>query len=233
MSAARTAKSTRPVKQATKASSPERVDVTQLLRQRIANHELAPGTKLTEMDLAAEFGVPRPRVREALAALEQRGLVERTHNKGTVVTRLELGEVLAIYEAREALEGLAVRLATERSPKGHRKELLRHFTDEMPRLLADGKLDEVLSGYELFRDRVFAAANNTVIQSMVDSILERTQMVIRRAVILPGRAERGLMQHQAVLRAMDKGDAAEAERLRKLNMSEAADFVRRYHKFVI
>lgn len=233
MPSARAAKAVRLAKPAVKAAPSERVDVAQQLRQRIANHEIAPGTKLTEMDVAAEFGVPRPRVREALAMLEQRGLVERIPNKGAVVTRLELDQVLAIYEAREALEGLSVRLATERSPKGHWKELLRHFNDEMPRLLADGKLDEVLSGYEMFRQRVFDAARNTVIQGMVDSILERTQMVIRRAVILPGRAERGLSQHQAVLRAMDKGDAAEAESLRKLNMREAAEFVRRYHKFVI
>lgn len=211
----------------------KRVDVAQQLRRRIASHDLPPGSKLKEVDLAIEFGVPRPRIREALSILEERGLVERIPNKGAVVTRLDLAQVMSIYEAREALEGLCIRLATERSPKNHWDDLCVLFGDPMLGYLRAGDFDSFLIGYEKFRARVFAAAKNEVVQSMLDSILERTQMIIRRAIILPGRAERGLEQHRAVLDAMQRGDAAEAERLRRVNLREAAECVRQYHKFVI
>jgi DNA-binding GntR family transcriptional regulator len=209
------------------------IDVAQELRRRIAHHELPPGSKVKEVELASEFGVPRSRIREVLSTLEERGLVERIPNKGAVVTRLDLAQVVSIYEAREALEGMCVRLATLRSPKGHWDALHEYFENSMLDLLRAGNLDAFLAGYETFRTRVFAAAQNPVVQGMLDSILERTQMIIRRAIILPGRAERGLMQHRAVLQAMTQGDAEEAERLRRENLREAAEWVRRYHKYVI
>ena len=51
-------------------------DMLKVLRARIGAHEVPPGAKLGENDLAEEFGVPRTRVREVLSALEQRGLVD-------------------------------------------------------------------------------------------------------------------------------------------------------------
>ena len=72
-----------------------------------------PGAKLREPDLAEEFGVASHRVRDALAALEQRGLVERIPNRGALVMRLDLSQVFYIYDLREVLEGLCARLATE------------------------------------------------------------------------------------------------------------------------
>ncbi|MBT2304825.1 GntR family transcriptional regulator [Variovorax paradoxus] len=220
------------VKKATRPTI-ARVDVAQELRRRIANHDLPPGSKLKEVDLSIEFGVPRPRVREALSSLAERGLVERIPNKGAVVMRLDLAQVMSIYEAREALEGLCVRLATERSPKGHWDDLCELFGDPMLGYLRAGNFDAFVAGYEMFRARVFAAAKSEVTQDMLDSILERTQMIIRRSIMLSGRAERGLEQHRAVLQAMQRGDAAEAERLRKMNLRDAAECIRQYHKVVI
>lgn len=235
MPSSRIQRSTGPAKSGIKLVKPgvERVDVAQELRRRIANHDLPPGSKLKETDLSIEFGVPRPRIREALSSLEERGLVERIPNKGAVVTRLDLAQVMSIYETREALEGLCVRLATERSPKGYWDDLCELFGDPMLGYLRAGDFDAFLAGYEKFRTRVFAAAKNEVVQGMLDSILERTQMIIRRTIILPGRAERGLEQHRAVLQAMQRGDAAEAEQIRKVNLREAMECVRKYHKFVI
>lgn len=211
----------------------ERVDVAQVLRQRIANHDLPPGSKLKEVELSLEFGVPRPRIREALSTLEERGLVERIPNKGAVVMRLDLDQVLAIYEAREALEGLCVRLAAERSPPGYWDDLCVLFGEPMLGYLKAGDFESFLAGHEKLRTRVFTAAKNAVVQGMLDSILERTQMIVRRTIILPGRAERGLEQNRAVLAALQRGDGEEAEQLRKLNLREAKECVREFHKFVI
>ena len=91
------------------------LEIVDVLRERIASQQVPPGSKLLEQDLAEEFNAPRTAVREALAALEQRGLIERIPNRGAVVMRLELSQVFHIYDTREVLEGLCSRLATEKS----------------------------------------------------------------------------------------------------------------------
>ena len=208
-------------------------DLLQVLRARIAAQEIAPGAKLREQELAAEFGVPRARIRHALFALEQRGLVERIPNRGAMVTRLDMPQVISLYELREVLEGLCARLATQKTAPESWQDLLDDFKGPMQRLVKEGDLDAYSAGYDRFRRRCIEAAANPLLAEMLDSILEKTQVLIRRILILPGRAETGLREHVAVLEAMRRGDADEAERLRRANMRSARAFLERYQKYVL
>ena len=209
------------------------VDLQKILRERIARQEIAPGAKLGENALAKAFGVPRAIVREALCALEQRGLIERIPNRGAVVARLDLSQVFAIYDTREVLEGLCARLATQNVPPESWQDLVEMFDGPMVEHVARGDYEAFLAGYGLFRLRLLQAAANPVLSSMLDSIYEKTQAVIRRIMILPGRAQVGLGEHRAVLAAMRRGDAEEAERLRRLNMRSAKACLERYQSFVL
>src|SRR5690606_39742913 len=96
-------------------TGPNMEDIVEILRKRIVDHDLPPGSKLREAVLTEEFKVSRPRLREAFGVLEDRGLIERIPNRGAVVTRLEADDIHALFEVREVLEGLAVRLATEKA----------------------------------------------------------------------------------------------------------------------
>ncbi|MFZ5557154.1 MAG: GntR family transcriptional regulator [Pseudomonadota bacterium] len=208
-------------------------DVLQVLRERIARQEIAPGAKLREQDLAQEFGVPRTRIREAFAALENRGLIERIPNRGAVVSRLDLSQVFYIYDLREVLEGLCVRLATQNVPPESWQDLVELFGAPMEQRVREGDFDAFIAGYERFRRRSIEAARNPVLAQMLDSIYEKTQVLIRRIIILPGRAEVGLREHRAVLDAMRRGDAGAAENLRRENMRSAKAFLLRYQKYVL
>ena len=97
------------------------------LRERIARHELPPGSKLLETDLSREFGVSRAKVRDVFGALEQRGLISRIPNRGAVVARLDLSQVFEIYDVREMLEGLCVRVAVQRSKPASWHDLVQLF----------------------------------------------------------------------------------------------------------
>ncbi|MSQ54328.1 MAG: GntR family transcriptional regulator [Betaproteobacteria bacterium] len=216
--------------QAPKKKSP---DLLQTLRSRIASQEFPPGAKLREQELAEEFGVPRARIRQALFALEQRGLVERIPNRGAVVTRLDLSQVFRIYDVREVLEGLCVRLATQNAPRESWQDLLDEFKGPMRKMLQQGDLDAYTAGYDRFRRRTIEAAANPLLAEMLDSIFEKTQVLIRRILILPGRADTGLREHIAVLEAMRHGDADEAERLRRANLRSARAYLERYQKYVL
>src|SRR5665213_1477552 len=86
-------------------------DIARQLRRRIATHDIPPGSRLREWDVAAEFGVARLSAREALEMLVHLGFVDRQPNRGIVVRRRELPEILRLFDMREVNEGLCARLA--------------------------------------------------------------------------------------------------------------------------
>lgn len=211
------------------------LDIVQALRARISSHAIAPGAKLQEAVLAKEFGVSRTRVREALTELEFRGLIKRIPNRGAEVARLDLTQVFEIYDAREALEGMAVRLATEKAPPETWQEWVELLREggPMQKLLDKGDVEGYFVVYERMRRRIIDAAENPVLAGMLDSILEKTRVIMRRVQILPGRAAAGLAEHRAFITAMRAGDAERAEQLRRANIRSAIATLKRYQNFIL
>lgn len=103
--------------------------IYQRLRAAILGLDLNPGERLTERGLEAEFDASRTPVRAALLRLDSEGLVRRS-GRGWIVAPIDLGEIEAIAEYREAIETAAVRLACERASVADldaAEELLRAF----------------------------------------------------------------------------------------------------------
>jgi len=215
-----------------KGRRPE-IDLLAVLRERIAQHEVPPGAKLREQDLAQEFGVPRTRIREVFGALESRGLIERIPNRGAVVSRLEIDQAFNLYDVRAVLEGLCVRQATQNVPNEEWQEFVDLFGAPMEELVKAGDFDGYLACYGRFRSRFIERARNPVAAQMLDSIYEKTHVVIRRIVILPGRAQAGLREHRATVAAMRAGKAEEAERAKRANLEGAKEYLRRFEKYVL
>lgn len=217
-----------------KQASPVRdQDLVMILRQRIADHEIAPGSKLREQDLAEEFQVARARIREVLSALEMRGLIQREPNRGAVVMKLDLKQIFEVYDVREALEGMCFRLATQNRPPESWSDLVEMFGAPLEELVAQNDIDSLHKALSFMRKRVIEAAENSVATNMLDGIYEKTSTVMRRALILPGRAMKGLKEHQLVLAAMRRGDAAEAERLKRANIRSAIEDMHRFKSFIM
>ncbi|TMV05644.1 GntR family transcriptional regulator [Ruegeria sediminis] len=80
------------------------------IRQRICLLDYPPGEKLSEAELAAEFGISRTPLRRVLARLEDEGLVQSQHGVGTFVTNADLGELEQVYRLRVELVELTGRL---------------------------------------------------------------------------------------------------------------------------
>jgi DNA-binding GntR family transcriptional regulator len=203
------------------------------LRQRISRGEIAPGTKLRETALAGEFGVNRARVRQALSTLEQRGLIERTPNQGAVVSTLDADKLFQIYDIFELLEGLCARLAAQNSDPESWRDLAELFDGPLGEAVTRADYEALFGGIETYRCRVIEAANNPMLADYLASIYDKTQVIIRRTLILPGRAEQSLREHRAIISAMQAGDAHEAERLKRENMRTARMFLEKYQKFVL
>lgn len=210
-------------------------DIVRVIRERIANHLIPPGAKLVEAELADEFGVSRTRVREVLTELELRGLIRREPNRGAVVARLELAEIFAIYDVREALEGVAVRQATQNSPPEAWDYWIEQFRPNGPmqKHVDAGEVEAYFLQYDRLRADIIAAAGNAVLSAMLDGILEKTRVIMRRVQILPGRVSTALGEHRAFLAAMRAGDAEEAERLRRENIRSAVATLKRFQQYII
>ncbi len=99
--------------------------VAEALRRRIIGGELAGGFQLRQEQLAAEFGISKVPVREALNLLEAEGLVTQQFHRGAVVAGISLEEIKQNFELRDLIEGWLVGLACARATAEDVKEASR------------------------------------------------------------------------------------------------------------
>jgi DNA-binding GntR family transcriptional regulator len=104
--------------------------VYERLRRNIVSGELAPGSRIVELDIAGQVGTSQGPVREALQRLEREGLVQRRAHSATVVTDLVLDEMYELFSIRSLIEGFAIRHAVE-CITGEQCDQLAHLTDLM------------------------------------------------------------------------------------------------------
>ncbi len=208
-------------------------ELIEKLRRCIVEHDLPPGTRLREQDLATEFGVSRARVRNAFNILEESGLIERIRNRGAVVMRLDPQKADELFEVREVLEAQMVRLATEKAPPESWDDLIELFGEDMNQKLTENDLGAYEDAVHMFRRRCIEAAENEVLSNLLDSLYDRTQVLIRRLVLVPGRAQEGMRQHQEILAAMRTGKADKAERMKRRNIRSAREWFYNYRKYLL
>ena len=207
--------------------------VFETIRARIASHAMPPGSKLKESELAAEFKVSRTRIREVFGALEQRGLIDRIPNRGAVVSRLELKQASDLYDVREYLEALCVHRATTKAPDNAWDDLIPKIEAMTGRELNDDEFDLYLVYLEELRERMIFYADNPLLAHMLDLIYDKSQVIARRVVVLPGRSLIALRLHRDLLEAMKKRDAPLAEKIRREILSSAREMLEKYKRFIL
>lgn len=203
------------------------------LRRIIVSQDLPPGARLREQSLAEQFGVSRARIREVLAALEQTGLVEREPNRGAVVRRASAAELLQIFDVREVLEGLCARLATENVAPQSWQDLVELFGEPTEQMVRSEDVAGYLRNHALLRQRMLDATGNPVLAASLQPLTDRTGLVMRRLLLMTNRIQDAVLEHRAILAAMRRGDADEAERLKRIQIRSARQAVERYHAYLL
>jgi DNA-binding GntR family transcriptional regulator len=189
-----------------------REQVLEHLREEILSSRLEPGAELNEVALASSLGVSRGPIREALGRLAAEGLVTVTPRRGTIVTKLTKQEFMDAYQVREALESLAIRLAVPRLTDEDRAELHR-MSAEMRRL---AQADDSSAFFEInrrFHEKLVAASGNRRLQAMHEQLLGQMGRLLRKSAELRGGLGESATAHEAILDAVDAGDAERAGRL--------------------
>ncbi len=115
-------------------------DVTETLRNSILNGEIKPDEKLEELQLAEKLGVSRTPVRTALSTLASEGLIDHEPKRGYSVRGFNMEEIVAAYDVRAVLEGLACRNAAIRGLTPEQTQQLREALAVGDRILAKGEL---------------------------------------------------------------------------------------------
>ncbi len=208
------------------------MEIVNSLRKKIIAHELLPDSKLRENDLAQQFKVSRPRIREAFVILEQRGLINRIPNQGAVVARPNFESLMELFEVREVLESLAAQLATEKTASSDWDDLAAAFASVNEEQLEKGALEKYVAIIDQFRSRTMTAAKNQTLTDLFSVIYDKTRLISHRTIALPGRAIVSLRQQREILHAIRSGNADKAEKLKRQSVRSARDALTKYKSFI-
>ncbi len=186
--------------------------VFELLESAILSDEIRPGTELAEVDLAEQFGVSRGPVREALRKLGLVGLVSLTPRRPAVVRILSKKEILDTYQLREALEQLAIRLATPRLTTDH-LDHLDQMMNEMERAVEKGDVDRFFEANAEFHKIFIDASDNSPLRESHERVSRPMARYRRRSLELRGDLRSSLLEHHKIIDAVRARDADLASRL--------------------
>jgi DNA-binding GntR family transcriptional regulator len=185
--------------------------VYRALRHGIVHGQLAPGERLRSDALANELRVSRTPVREALRKLEAEGLVEHSGSR-LVVRALSEQDLTELFYVREALEGMAARLAAENATPSEIAEI-RELLDDMETVRRRGALEMLRRLTGEFHQLVSRASHNNRLVRALTTLLDNVRKIQTSTLFGEGRAEQALQEHRQLLAAITAGDGERAELL--------------------
>ena len=151
---------------------PLRDVVFNTLREAILKGDLKPGERLMELQLAAQLGVSRTPIREAIRMLEQEGLAVTVPRKGAEVAKMTLKGMEGVLEIREALDILACQLACERITE-EQLVLLKEKKKAFEKSLKTGNVKEIAETDVAFHDVIYDATGNPKLVNMLNNLREQ------------------------------------------------------------
>lgn len=151
---------------------PLRDVVFNTLREAILKGDLKPGERLMELQLAAQLGVSRTPIREAIRMLEQEGLAVTVPRKGAEVAKMTLKGMEDVLEIREALDILACQLACVRIT-GEQLTLLAKKKKGFEDSLKSGNVKAIAESDVAFHDVIYDATGNPKLVNMLNNLREQ------------------------------------------------------------
>ncbi len=180
------------------------------LKGLIMNFELYPGSRVTETELAARFGVSRTPVREALQRLQLEGYLTVRPKQGCFIREIDIEEIDEHYQVRIALEMCAVELACMHMPDRALKELARQWDpayqpSEDPDVQAMADLDES------FHIALAEGSGNLVLADYLQRVNHSIHIIRRLDFTDDMRVDLTYIEHHAICQHLLKRDVVAAQ----------------------
>jgi DNA-binding GntR family transcriptional regulator len=188
-------------------------EVAELLRQRIFNRELIPGSWIDELKLAEEYGISRTPLREALKVLATEGLVTMKVRRGAYVTEVNEKDLTDVYHLLSLLESDAAGVVAAQATAAELRTL-----QDLHNLLekAVSSRERFFRINEEFHMRLLEIADNRWRDQMVADLRKVMKLNRHNSLLKTGRIQESLHEHRAIMQALAARDAALAmQRMRE------------------
>lgn len=198
------------------------------IRIAILKGQFRPGQRLTELELAARFGISRNPIREAMRRLQQDGLIAFSDAAaGARVSSLSEDEYDDLSRLRAAIEGVAAGFAAKRMTDMELADLDRRRKQFSARSKA-GHADEAVEADYDFHRGIYVGAHSPKLAVVLDSLHAQITQFRKLTLSIPRRVEAATRGHTEVYEAIRARDAAKAERLMRAHIEEARAALRRH-----
>ncbi len=184
-------------------------EVAELLRQRIFNRELAPGSWIDEMKIAEAYGISRTPLREALKVLAAEGLVTMKVRRGAYVTEVSERDLVDVYHLLSLLEADAAGVVAANATQAQ-LEALQGLHQELEDAANPGSPDreKFFEVNERFHMLLLEIANNRWRDQMVADLRKVMKLNRHNSLLKSGRIEESLNEHRALVAAISARDVA-------------------------
>jgi DNA-binding GntR family transcriptional regulator len=189
------------------------------IRQKIAQEKLVPGQWLVDRELCKIYGMSRTPIREVLWKLTADGFLEQEDNRGFVVRRLGLEQILEIYQTREAIEGMAARLACHKGG-----EAFYSMLREIKRKIAETNIESApTEGIALGRDlhrAIMDAAQNVIMADINKRLENLTILTINITRHSPTIEKASAQAHLGIINALLEQEQEKSEQLMRNHLRD-------------
>ncbi|GAB91163.1 GntR family transcriptional regulator [Gordonia rhizosphera] len=186
--------------------------IARKLHDAIASGNFPPGSQLTESGLAADLGVSRGPLREAMQRLTAEGLLVSHRNRGLFVVSMDDDDIRDMYVARTAVERAAIeQVIARRSPAA--VEELGAAVERMRAFVDDPNGAEMAEADMRFHQTLVEHAHSQRLSRLHETILVETRMCLRAMRGTYSSGKERIEEHQALVDAIADEDAATADRL--------------------
>lgn len=195
--------------------------VADSLRAAIYSGAFGDGQELNQVELAEHFGVSRVPVREALRRLEAEGLVRLEAHRRAVVVGFNRERILEIFDLRGLIEGYLLERAAP-NLDAERLDALRRMCDEMDRTRDH---DAWLAKNRAFHEALYAPANATSAQQIVEQLTAQVERYLRRSDRSVERHREAGEEHRAIVEELAAGRVATARKVLQRHIKGSRDAI--------
>lgn len=183
--------------------------------------------RLDERRLSEQFGISRTPLREALARLDQEGIVKIVPRRGIYIVRKSKAEILEMITVWAALESMAARLITQNASDAEiasLRELCSTFEGEGVK----ARIDEYSEANIRFHQAILKLGKCDMLIEMANALFRHVRAIRARTISEADRADRSIVDHMHIIEALEARDTERAERLVREHTLNLKDHVEKY-----
>ncbi|WJR76834.1 GntR family transcriptional regulator [Bradyrhizobium sp. NP1] len=184
-----------------------------------------PGDKINVDELCAQLGISRTPLWAAIYRLEAERILEVVPRRGVYLVSYDPERVLDIYMSREALEGMAARLAAT-NVTDLQLSLLQQSIDQQRAALANGDNDGYYTSALEFHEVILRATQNRTLERLLRSVFSQIRIMRSQRDSIPTHLPRSCNDHEKILKALRKRDPDLAEREARNHIKDLAAVIR-------